>query len=415
MLVVRCQGLNGTSKRRSVAGAVGIVGASSIAAFAVWCYQACAVYDSSLIGSIDGGSTDSLTTGDADIPACNHAEPPDRSKDAGGGGTIQVVAAFNTIDIGIGGSVDAAVPPFGYDLDNTCTCPGPPSCLQPPQPMGAPVSASCDDSQGRDNTDILLFRDLPAAASTGTNQIDQGLTAGQYGLVLVISGYNGQENDSEVIVDFYVSNGLARDADGGIPTPKFDGTDLWTRDPNSLQGGQPNGQPMYTDRTAYVSGTVVVAHMPQLPIAFGDRSYLGGATMQLVGAVIVGQLEAQPIGDSGSGTVGFALIKGTIAGRWPTSQILSTLATIPTEGGFLCGSDTPNALSYGIIKEVVCAAADIATVSTEDNSTPLAPCDAISVGMQFTAVPAQLGPVMAGAPVLAGCQDAGVPWSDHCP
>ena len=408
--------MNRTSKRRRVVGAVGavgIVGACAIAVF-VTSYEGCAVYGPSLIGSIDGGDGDSPTTA---IPPCDGAEPPDRPQGGDDGGapeSIPVIAAFNTIDIGVSGGLDAAVPAFGYDLDHTCTCPGPPSCLPPPPPMGTPANPGCDDSRGRDNTDIQLFRDLRAPAATGTTQIDQGLTAGQYGLLLVITNYNGKPDDPQVTVDFYVSDGLSRDADGGIPKPKFDGTDLWTRDINSLQGGQANGQPQYSTDTAYVSNNVVVANFTQLPISFGDRSFLGGATMELFGAIIVGQLQAQPIADSGN--FGYALAGGTIAGRWPTSQILSTLATIPTEGGFLCGTDTPlDKFYYGLFKEVVCAAADIATVSTEDNSTPLAPCDAISVGMQFTAVPAHLGPVVASPPVPAGCQDGGVPWSDHCP
>jgi hypothetical protein len=405
----------GTSKRRSVVGALGIVGACSIAAFGAASHQACAVYDSSLIGSSEGGEGDSLAGGDAGVPACNHAYPPDRPQgvdDSGGDNIGMLVAAFNSIDIGVSGGLDAAVPQFGYDLDHTCTCfGGMPSCLQPPQPPGAPSAESCDDNRGRDNTDILLFRDLPGLASTGTSQIDQGLTAGQYGLLLVITDYNGKSDDPRVHVDFYLSDGLSRDADGGIPTPRFDGTDLWTRDLGSLQGGQPNGQPQYSDDSAYVSGSVLVANFSQLPIAFGDRSFLGAATMQLIGAVIVGQLQAKKVD---SGGFGFALVGGTIAGRWPTSQLLSTLANIPGEGGFLCATDPVNKLKYGIIREVVCAGADIATVSTEDNNTPLAPCDAISVGMTFTAEPAQLGPVVEGGPVLAGCADGGVAFSDHC-
>jgi hypothetical protein len=407
--------LNETSKRRRVVGAVGVVGACAITVV-VTSYEGCAVYGPSLIGSIDGGDGDSPATA---IPSCDAAEPPDRPAGGDDGGApenVPVIAAFNTIDIGVSGGIDAAIPPFGYDLDHTCTCPGPPSCLAPPPPKGTPANPDCDDSRGRDNTDIQLFRDLRGLAATGTTQIDQGLAAGQFGLLLVINGYNGKPDDPQVSVDFYLSDGLSRDADGGIPTPKFDGTDLWTRDLNSLQGGQANGQPLYSTDTAYVTNNVVVANFTQLPIAFGDRTFLGGATMQLFGAIIVGQLQAQPIGDGG--TFGFALAGGTIAGRWPTSQILATLATIPTEGGFLCGTDpTPlDTLYYGIFKEVVCAAADIAMVPSEDNSTPtLAPCDSISVGMQFTAVPAQLGPVVASPPVPAGCQDGGVPWSDHCP
>ncbi len=405
--------MNRTSKTRTTAGAVGIGAALSLAALGAWSYPGCAVYSQSLIGSPDQGDTGSIPAEDAG-PACVGAVPPARPPltDDGGTGSIgPVVAAFRTIDIGVSGALDAGIPPFGYNLDNTCTCPGLPSCSQR---TDAAPGQDCDDTAGRDNLDIQLFRLLRGPATTGTSQIDQGLMMGQYGLLLVIRNYNGRENDPYVTVDFYVSNGLDRDPDGGIPTPRFDGSDLWTIDPGSVHGGKPGGGPIFSDPSAYVSGNSVVAHLPELPIAFGDRTFLGGATMQLSGAVIVGTLQPSSIGDGGSGTFGYSLVGGTIAGRWPTSQILSTLATIPEEGGtFLCGSDS---LNYNIIKSVVCSAADISTLSIEDNTTPtLAPCDAISVGMEFTAVPAQLGDVFGVPAAPAGCaSDSGVPWSDTC-
>ena len=370
-----------------------------------WSYEACAVYNQSLIGPADAGGADSEDDG----PACMHAEPPTRPPpdDGGAAQNITVVAAFNTIDIGASGDADAPSPPFGYDLDHVCTCPGRASCTPP---ASAPKNLSfCDDEAGRDNTDIQLFRGLTTTASAGTIEIDQGLSAGQFGLLIVITDYNGQADDSKVQVDFYVSNGVTRTADGGIPTPRLNGDDLWTIDPSSIVGGQPGGPPVYSDMTAYVSGGYVVANMAQLKIAFGDRTFLGGATMQLYGAVIVGKLYSYALTDAGT-VFGYALSGGTIAGRWPTSEILTTLALIPQEGGtFLCGLDS---LNYNLVRGAVCNNADIQTLSSQDNIN--APCDAISVGMQFTAVPAKLGGILAVPPAPSGCRDGGVLWSDTC-
>jgi hypothetical protein len=403
--------LNRTSKARTVAGAVGLALAVSIAVVGASWYQGCAVYSSSLIGSAITGDD---AGGSAATCAQTHAVPPGRptaADDGGDGNDIApVVAALRTIDIGVSGDVDAAVPPFGYDLDNDCTCPGPPSCAPS---KTAPPGIACDDEAGRDNTDIQLFRLLPGAASTGTTQINQGLTAGQYGLLFVITNYNGTPNDSQVTVTFYVSNGLNRSPDGGIPTPLFNGNDDWTIDPNSVAGGQP----VFSDEIAYVSNNIVVANLAQLPVVFGDRSFLGGATMQLSDAVVVGQLQLVSVADGDGGALRLALSGGTIAGRWPTSKILGTLATIPAEGGFLCGTDPSpsNRVDYSIFKRVICGNADITQLQGNDNKTPLAPCDAISVGMQFTAAPAQLGEVLAVPDAPAGCGDAGNPWSDQCP
>jgi hypothetical protein len=329
---------------------------------------------------------------------------------------VSVVAAFNTIDLGIG--ADGSVALYGYDLDGVCTCPGSPSCTQqisPPQ--------SCDDTAGRDNTAVLLFLTLGAATSTGTVRIDEGLRTGQFGLLIAISGYNLELNDDRVVVDFYLSNGLNRDSEGGIPTPLLNGSDPWTIDPGSLVGspedllkiascaGSAQCQPLYSDDQAYVSNGFVVAHMSRpIPIGFGTRSFLGGAAMSLSDAIIVGKLE--PF-DLSHGGISYKLTRGTIAGRWPMSSLLSTLANVSdplVDGGFLCGSSP----SYAYFKSVACGAADISQSATNDNNVPLATCDAVSVGMEFTAVPAELGGVLAAPPAVAGCADGGVPFTDNC-
>jgi len=369
-------------------------------------YQACTLYSASLLVPLDSGQGGSGTSS-----GCDHATPPGRpaASDGDGGDIPPVIAAFETIDIGLGGTTadggPTPLPPFGYDLDGVCTCPGPPSCQQ----ASKTAPESCDDDAGRDHAAITLFRYLGAAASTGTSQIDQGLMAGQYGILLVIKNYNGQQNDSSVTVEFYVSNGLNRDPDGGIPTPRFDGTDQWTIDPSSLSGSQP----VFIDDRAYVSMGTVVAHMTKpIPIAFGDRSFLGGATMLLSGAVIVGDLQLLHVGGGTSTTLGLGLGQGTIAGRWGTSDLLSTLATIPSNGGgFLCGTDS---VPYQLIKATVCGSADISQNAENDNASPLAQCDAVSVGLQFTAVPAQLGNVLAVPAAPAGCQSGNNPFTDSC-
>ena len=46
--------------------------------------------------------------------------------------------------------------------------------------------------------------------------------AGTSGQTFVIDDYNGQANDPNVVVNFYVSNGVNRTSDGGIPiAPAF--------------------------------------------------------------------------------------------------------------------------------------------------------------------------------------------------
>ena len=132
--------------------------------------------------------------------------------------------------------------------------------------------------------------------------------------------------------------------------------------------------------------------------------------MELASAFIVAELTAVPLMPSG---FSYELVRGTIAGRWPTSRLLATLATIPdpsVDGGFLCGAST----YYGIIRNGVCGAADISLDPANDNAQPLQFCDAVSVGMLFTAGPARLGAVLSVPTAPAGCGDGLFPFTDMC-
>jgi hypothetical protein len=404
-----------TSKARGLLTGIAVAMAAALIMVGAWSYEACAVYDPSLLLTSDSGTG---MDGGVDPNVCTHVSPPGRP-DSGvdsDAGTLQVIAAFRTIDIGL--AADASTP-FGYDLDDQCTCPGPSSCV-PEKGAMIPCDDDAGGNTGRDNTSTVLFRSLGGAASTGTAQIDDGLSNGQYGLLLVIDKYNGMPNDPNVTVSYYVSNGLDRTDGGSAAPPTFMGLDKWTIDPESLQDppadpssisscmGNPRCQSAFSDDQAYVSNGFVVAHFNQLTVAFGDRSFLGGATMALTNAVVVAELRIVPLLQNFS----YELVGGTIAGRWPTKSLLQTLATIPdtsTDGGFLCGQN----LTYLLIKTAVCQTADISQNQANDNSN--AACDAVSVGMTFTAGPAQLGAVLAVPPAPAGCTNGGFPFTDTCP
>ena len=400
----------------------------ALSAAAVSVYQSCALYDSSLLlPAADAGAD-----GGAEAGPCNPARWPSRpaKNDPSSTPNIEAVAALQSIDIGLGSSGDAGtdggLPPYGFDLDGVCTCPGPPSCIQE---QGAPET--CDDSVGRDNANLEIFQQFGSVALNSASQLNQGLQSGQYGLVFRLTNYNNQPNDTQVTASLYVSNGVGVGADGGTVSPTHNGTDPWTIDPGSLANGaqlvgtdcggdNPACVPVFTDVNAYVAGGVLVAQLTtDFPLSFGTKSVLGGAVMRLKDMLIVGTL--QPKGIVGGG-FGFAINDGTIAGRWPTSYLLSTLASMPDNNvplplgpdSYLCGQDK----NYQILKWAACQIADIASNPAADNTN--AHCDAISVGLRFTAEPARLGAVLAVPTPPAGCTtDAGaglpaIPWSDQC-
>jgi hypothetical protein len=401
--------LNWTSWRRWTAGLTLAVSAL-VCTLAVTTYQACSIYNSTLLVA-DGGSE-----GDAGF-VCHHAvwPPKPAHDDEGGlGPGLKVIAALQSIDIGVGGASGdggGPLPPYGFDLDGVCTCPGPPSCLQPP---GA--RESCDDDAGRDHIGIQLFRQLGSVAATGNVQINLGLKAGQYGLLISVDNYNGTANDTSVSVSVYVSNGVSGVQDGGMPQPQHDGTDRWTIDPGSLISPPPDGfncdnpnsacSARYTDPYAYVANYVMVAVL-DFPLSFGVRSFLGGAVMDLKSAYLVGTLTPYFFSSGGQS---YQLTNGTIAGRWPTQRLLSNLATIPVpDGGFLCGNS-----AYDLLKGYVCQVADITSSPRSDIMG--APCDAVSMALPFSADPARLGEVYTVPRAPSGCQGVGgVLFADQCP
>jgi hypothetical protein len=245
---------------------------------------------------------------------------------------------------------------------------------------------------------------------------------GLYGLVIQVNGYNGLPDDEQVTVALYASNGINGIQDGGTPTPLHNGTDKWTVDPRYIGNGStladngtdcdnnPSCVPVYSDNDAYVANGVMVASLGTVPLTFGSRANIGGALMQLNEVKLVGNL----VPASAGGDEGWAITNGSVSGRWETSQLLGNLSTIPDPripGSYFCGGD----LFYPEIKLGICALQDIAATSGNDNTSPLAFCDALSMAFGFVAEPARLGPILGIAPAPAGCDDGGIAWTDTCP
>jgi hypothetical protein len=347
--------------------------------------------------------------------------PPGRPDAAASGGDLTIVAAMQSLDLGVG-TIGApvptgALPPLGWDLDGVDTCPGPPSCSQ-----AAMTKENCDGDGGRDNTGLELFRTLGTTSQLGVAAVNFSMKAGDYGLVVVVSNYNGQADDTQVSVALLFSNGVLAAEDGGTPQLNHDGTDKWTIDGRSLtgvaNGTDCNGNTAchftYQDDSAYVTNNVLVARsLPEVPITFGGRAAIGGAVMDLQQPILVGTLKSVALPNGVGGQV-WKIDNGSISGRWASAKMLANMATIPDTtndaGGFLCGDSG----AYQGLKEYICGLQDIAQNSSGDNNSPPAPCDAISMAFGFTAEPAQLGIVAPIPTTPAGCKQDTIPWSDSC-
>ena len=349
--------------------------------FSYW--QGCTIYNSTLLGQGDGGAGSGALA-----PRAFAKWPPPPARDDPESGTdYSGFVAMQTVDVGA--TADAAVivsdasaplPPIGFDLDNDCTCCNA-AAGSACQTGGSCVGSSviCDDDAGRDHIALNIFRVLPNANAAA----NAGMKAGQFSILLQISGYNGALNDTNVTVALYVSNGLVGIQDGGTVTPRHDGTDLWTVDTHYLattqtgqtvpDGTQCNGtnacQPIYVDDGAYVTNGVLVSRpSATLPLTFGYRANIGGAVMKLNGAIISGTL--QPLQPAGDQRV-WGITSGSISGRWESAQLLSNLATLPNpnvDGSYFCGTDPQSAALYQAVKLSICSLQDIASVQSSDNT-----------------------------------------------
>ncbi|MFI5042885.1 MAG: hypothetical protein ACHQNA_13745 [Acidimicrobiales bacterium] len=393
------------------------VGAGSIAASS-W---QCGIYGPDLLlagdASMDVVPSSKVDGGRAFWPGRPDADSPSTFQN------YTAVATMTSIDLGVGldgggpaPDAMAPLPPLGWDLDNVVTCPGPPSCVQ------ATGMERCDDEAGRDHTGLLLFRLLGPTAQTGVAAVNAAMLGGEYGLVVQVTGYNGQPNDTQVRVALYFSSGVLGTGDAGDAGPilNHDGNDRWTIDPRSLVGEPTSGdcfggasacQPNFSDEMAYVSDGVLVAQgLGEVPITFGGRANIGGAVMTLSQTVVVGTLVPTPISGNGQG---WGIVNGSISGRWGSTKLLSNMATIPDptmdSGAFLCGAASP---AYQFLRNYICSLQDISTDPTSDNHG--APCDAISMSFGFTAQPAQLGAIAPIPATPAGCSQGGTPFHDSC-
>ncbi len=98
-----------------------------------------------------------------------------------------------------------------------------------------------------------------------------------------------------------------------------------------------------------------------------------------------------------------------LAARWPLAEVFHSFSTYrDNNGNPIC---TDNGLAYSTAKSAICSDADILVDGTQPKS---APCDALSIGLGFTAEPAILGPIADAGAGTPGCPPATDPANDSC-
>jgi hypothetical protein len=382
-----------TRRRLALAGSIGVAFAVLVIA------PACG---SGFLEGLSGGRKDAAEdTGppvDAGVEAraCTpHVPPPPPGdvQDTELPGTVAI--AIDAFRIDDSTTVDASIPPsVGFDIDRSCTCPEPESCVAPDAGL-----KKCDGDGGSDNALGRLFSTLGSfyPNAFGPDFATDAIRKGSYGAVMSIGGWNRQSNDPKVFVAVYLSQGTDGKADGGDGSLKLDGSDVWTIDPASVKNGDAhvgvdcntdltNCLPEYSTANAYIADDTLVARIA-VPFALSASS--GRIVIQMEDVAV-----AVKIRKDGS----LFRAEGEFTGRWPVTRVLRALAETPVNDVPLC--DQP--VLFNVAKGEICAAVDVTSDPATDHAGKQ--CDSVSAAFRFTGTSAVLGRVYKQELPAAACQ-----------
>ena len=281
---------------------------------------------------------------------------------------------------------------IGLDLDclNTQATGDPIMCKR----TGSDPSVVEDGLLGRDNSfgrnlcGVIRLLELFNLITYDVEQSwNEGLALGKSGMLLELRRYSGEPNDPQVLLALYMSHGTRNAENTADLHANWDGNDLWSRSTTSLTL---NDQPAFLDDAAYVTNGTIVAHLPEgVPLVLTSNQ--AALSMALTKSVV--SLTMSPDHTK--------ITNGVLAGAWYTTAALSALDGYAAQSG-IC----QNRPEYAAARNVIATSSD---VRADLKSAPTLDCNAMSMGLSFTAERAKLGGVVAPPPPVATpCDDAGV-------
>jgi hypothetical protein len=290
----------------------------------------------------------------------------------------------------------------GFDLDGVCSCDPHPETAHDAGPSCSAAMPQCDLARGVDNSVSVLSAQLSPFFSI--DALPQTLIAkGRRTHLLQIGKYHGRLNDKEVAFGVALSDGIrdkgcptsVENAAKGIWSPGWCGDDRWSFLPESLI---PSTKQPLVQGVGYVRDgilTLKLASVLQVPFDEASVLSIGGAAM--TGSLVPLGEDLKPRDRARPPTERekrlYALDDAVIGGRIRTTDLLSTIGAIENsskDGGastYLC-----NEAAFPLLKSSVCDGVDIAATQALDFD-PGAKCDALSVGIAFTAFPVLPGDI----------------------
>lgn len=327
-------------------------------------------------GGAGGGAIDCTAM---DVPPYPGGDDP--------GGDLEVVAALRTIELN-----DGDRPLEGLNLDGACTCPDASSCIPGD---GSREELLCDAERGIDAQTGRLFAQLALLSNDqfSSAALSEELEVGGWGLLVRVQGWTGEPTDARVRFSVFTSGGLPDES-----PPTWSGEDAWAVDSTSVGPAGTIDDPLFVDDNAYVAGGVLVASLPQTGLSLVTTA---GTRLDL--PLVAGFVRARLVASGDRHVVE----DGVLAARIRTEDFFDAL------DGYRDGNGDPlcsDSQFFDIARDTICEAADIYS----GTSTPTAPCDALSVGVGFTADPARLGPVQDGTDEDPGCEPGTEPSLCTC-
>lgn len=299
---------------------------------------------------------------------------------------------------------------IGFDLDGRCTgsdtCPGtdsPPSCRPPVSEIPTDGEACRDNTFGKLEYTVARVPEVARTYGLNDDTFNCALCTGRYNFLIRISDYDGTPSDDRVRVDFYPSPGLEEPLRWSCETeewrshPCFTSDDPFTVQSDPLEGDDVTGAGLrdsfISDANAFVRDGVLIAQIPQNTQIWFPARTAGQPTypLRFQQASVVGHLELA------SDNV-WRLNDGIIAGRARGEDIIEGFRLI----GFCEGDDI-----YTTMRDLVRRNLDVLSSGSDRDAT----CDAMSVGLGFTARQATAGKVVS-VPPLQECVRAALPDAD---
>lgn len=388
----------------------------------------CNTYDTSLLEASNGGrppSEDGVGWwSEKDSRGCFSAGMPtsaDRPKATSDKDVGPIVLAVSSMRLGSRND-QAALDPnawqdIGFDLDGVCTASE--TCTSEDPPPSCKAAASQlprDGKYCRDNTfgkleyTAALVPSLANKYGLSDDAFNCALCVGHYNFLIRVTGYNGESNDDRVRVDMYPSPGLEQPFPWDCTNPNWVTQPCFTADmPWTVQedvlvekhGGPDLPSSKVFDDNAYVRDGYLVISLPEDTLFWfpGYKGVVVAYPLRVQRGLVVGKIA------KGADNI-WTVTDGVIAGRIKKADVVDGFRLI----GFC---ETNDAQNYGLMNTFV---NDNLDVLADGRSDPNASCDAMSMGLLFSARQARAGKTET-VPPLRECviprtgPDAGDPFA----